>query len=188
MSEKDESNESNKSNKKAIIIKKEVSSMQIRIKVKRVNLVKRKLMSMMLVVVMIIAEISNAMGQEIIVVDGSTKTQVDVTSNGTPLVNIATPNEKGLSHNRYKDFNVDERNLVVNNSKELLGVSKLGGEVIGNQYLMEAGREAKIVLNEVTSNKRSSLGGQIEMHGGKADFILANPNGYANKSPNNLYI
>ncbi|MCX5781288.1 MAG: hemagglutinin repeat-containing protein [Elusimicrobia bacterium] len=113
-----------------------------------------------------------------ITADGQTNTTIDVTSNGTPMVNIAQPNAQGLSHNTYSDFNVDPNNLVINNSNHLTGVSQTGGYVVGNPNLIGK-TEANVVLNEVTSNRISNLNGYIEMYGKAADFILANPNGIA---------
>ncbi|MCX5781095.1 MAG: hemagglutinin repeat-containing protein [Elusimicrobia bacterium] len=113
----------------------------------------------------------------LIAADGTTNTTIDSTSNGTPMVNIAAPNSAGLSHNKYSDFNVDEKNLVLNNSKELTCRTQIGDMIPGNSTLINAGVEAHLILNEVTSNRNSSLRGYIEIAGRKADFVLANPNG-----------
>jgi filamentous hemagglutinin len=136
----------------------------------------KKIVSSFLVLTFIIFQI-NPIFAAGLVADGTTNTVIDVTSNGTPMVNIAAPNDAGLSHNKYSDFNVDDKNLVMNNSKELTGKSQIGDYVAGNQNLINAGREASAILNEVTSNRASSLAGYTEIYGKKADFILANPNG-----------
>ncbi len=39
------------------------------------------------------------------------------------------------------------------------------------------GGEAKVILNEVNATKPSQLKGYIEVAGGKADVIIANPSG-----------
>ena len=52
-----------------------------------------------------------------LVPDGTTNTSVDRAPNGTPLLNIATPNDAGLSHNKFSDYNVLADNLVINNKK-----------------------------------------------------------------------
>ena len=94
--------------------------------------------------------------------------------NKTPVQNIVAPNASGLSHNKLQQFNVDQRNLIINNSR-VNAVSSIGGAVVANPNL--AGGEARIILNEVTSGSRSVLQGNQELLGGRAAYILANPNG-----------
>jgi filamentous hemagglutinin len=136
----------------------------------------RKLVSIILILTFTVFQLSPLFAAAL-VADGTTNTTIDVTSNGTPMVNIATPNSQGLSHNKYSDFNVDDKNMVMNNSKDPVGISKIGDYVPGNTNLINAGREANVILNEVTSNRNSTLSGAIEIYGRPADFILANPNG-----------
>ncbi|WP_273726743.1 hemagglutinin repeat-containing protein [Brucella gallinifaecis] len=96
--------------------------------------------------------------------------------NGVPLVDIVTPNAQGLSHNKYGDFNVGTPGLILNNHNGEFGTSKLGGVTPGNANLKNSG-PASVILNEVTSGSRSSLLGPTEVFGGRADVIIANPNG-----------
>ncbi|WP_428897773.1 filamentous hemagglutinin family N-terminal domain-containing protein [Parelusimicrobium proximum] len=110
--------------------------------------------------------------------DGSTATYTTYsTSNKTPVVNIAVPNGKGVSHNKYSDYNVDRQGLILNNTMQDGLNSVLGGYVEGNPNLIKAGREAKIILNEVTSNKRTSIAGDTEVLGAPAEVVVANANG-----------
>ncbi|CDN87731.1 hemagglutinin repeat-containing protein [Hydrogenophaga intermedia] len=94
--------------------------------------------------------------------------------NGTPVQNIAAPNASGLSHNQFSSFNVGTPGLVINNSA-VNAVSQIGGAVVANPNL--AGGQARLILNEVTSGNRSLLQGAQELLGGRAAYILANPNG-----------
>lgn len=106
----------------------------------------------------------------------SQKTQVTTANNGVPLIQIAAPNARGLSHNQYTDFNVTSQGLILNNAQSAT-TSQLGGAVLANPNLQQAGATANIILNEVTSNNRSRLEGFQEVAGDRADLILANPNG-----------
>ncbi|WP_434159391.1 hemagglutinin repeat-containing protein [Sinorhizobium meliloti] len=101
---------------------------------------------------------------------------VGVAPNGVPLIDIVTPNTRGLSHNKYDRFNVDEPGLILNNYDGEVGKSLLGGVTPGNANLRNSG-PAAVILNEVTSGNRSQLLGPTEIFGGRADVIVANPNG-----------
>jgi filamentous hemagglutinin len=107
--------------------------------------------------------------------DGSTPTGVIQAANGVPVVNIAAPNASGLSHNRFQQFDVDNRGVVLNNSGSVVS-TQLAGFIYGNPNLGN-GQAARLILNEVTSTLPSQLNGAIEVGGRAADVIVANPNG-----------
>ncbi|CNH20707.1 filamentous hemagglutinin outer membrane protein [Yersinia kristensenii] len=92
----------------------------------------------------------------------------------TPVVNIAIPNAAGVSHNRYRDFNVSPKGAVLNNSQVDVN-SKLTGHLAANPHL--TGDSAQLIINEVTSRQPSSLEGMLAVFGPKASVIIANPNG-----------
>uniref|UniRef100_UPI0009D72D3E two-partner secretion domain-containing protein n=1 Tax=Glaesserella parasuis TaxID=738 RepID=UPI0009D72D3E len=96
------------------------------------------------------------------------------TANGLPQVNIQTPNDKGLSHNKYSQFDVAEKGAILNNSRTNTQTQQ-AGLIQGNPYLARG--EAKVILNEVNSNKPSVMKGYVEVAGKKADVIIANPSG-----------
>ncbi|MBY3486396.1 hemagglutinin repeat-containing protein [Rhizobium laguerreae] len=96
--------------------------------------------------------------------------------NGVPLIDIVTPNSQGLSHNKYDNFNVGTPGLILNNYRGEIGNSNLGGVTPGNANLNTSG-PASVILNEVISGTRSALNGAIEVFGGRADVVIANPNG-----------
>lgn len=114
--------------------------------------------------------------QQVVDPAASSSKQSSITQslNGTAVQNIAAPNARGLSHNQFSVFNVDTKGLVINNSS-INAVSQIGGAVVANPNL--AGGEARLILNEVTSGIRSMLQGSQELLGGRAGYILANPNG-----------
>jgi len=101
---------------------------------------------------------------------------INAAPNGVPLVDIAAPNGRGLSHNKYRDFNIGEPGLIWNNHNAEAGISKLGGVVPGNANLRRSG-PAGIILNEVTGGGRSALRGPGEVFGRQAEVIIANPHG-----------
>ncbi|MGO6697898.1 hemagglutinin repeat-containing protein [Rhizobium ruizarguesonis] len=101
---------------------------------------------------------------------------VGAAPNGVPLIDIVTPNAAGLSHNKYDNFNVGTPGLILNNYKGEVGTSNLGGLTPGNPNLNTSG-PASVILNEITSGNRSALNGPTEVFGGRADVVIANPNG-----------
>ena len=101
---------------------------------------------------------------------------VGAAPNGVPLIDIVTPNGAGLSHNKYDNFNVGTQGLILNNFNGEVGTSNLGGVTPGNPNLNHS-NPASVILNEVTSGNRSALNGPTEVFGGRADVVIANPNG-----------
>ncbi|SFX66479.1 hemagglutinin repeat-containing protein [Marinospirillum alkaliphilum] len=107
--------------------------------------------------------------------DASKRPTVFETGNGVPLVNIRAPGSSGVSHNVYKQFDVDQRGAILNNSSDH-SQTQLGGWVQGNDWLQN-NQSARIILNEVNSNQASRLNGYMEVAGHRAQVIVANPSG-----------
>ena len=102
-------------------------------------------------------------------------TQLTQAGNGVPVVNIAKPTAKGLSHNKFTDYNVQQQGLILNNSTEKYTPTQLGGIIMGNTQLQ--GQSARLIINEVTGGQASQLKGYTEVAGQQAHVVVANPHG-----------
>ena len=89
--------------------------------------------------------------------------------------NIATP-VAGLSTNSVGDFDVNSDGTILNNSATS-GTATLGGTAVTANSNIPAGGEASLILLQVTGTSGSDLDGTIEVFGGEAGLIIANPNG-----------
>jgi filamentous hemagglutinin len=115
-----------------------------------------------------------------IVADGqlapAQRPEVINTQNGLPQVNINAPNQAGISHNQYQQFDVDKQGAILNNSAVMTS-TQLAGYIQGNAKLDPNAAPAKVIINEVNSNNPSQLRGFLEVAGGKAQVVVANPSG-----------
>ena len=115
-----------------------------------------------------------ALANPVVPAQGALGPKTEEARNGMIVVNINTPNGKGLSHNQYDAFNVDEKGLILNNANRPVN-TELAGYIMGNPNLV--GPTANTILNEVTGTGSTSMNGALEVAGNKAHVIIANPNG-----------
>jgi len=110
------------------------------------------------------------------IITQSPETRLNITPTGTPIVEITAPDDRGTSHNVFQRFNVFEEGLILNNSAEI-DQSLLGGQLLANPNLIPSGREADLIIAEVTGGNRSNLRGPLEVFGQQAGVLIANPAG-----------
>ena len=115
-----------------------------------------------------------ALANPVVPAQGALGPKTEEARNGMTVVNINTPNDKGLSHNQYDAFNVDNKGLILNNANRPVN-TELAGYIMGNPNLV--GPTANTILNEVTGTGATSMNGALEVAGNKAHVIIANPNG-----------
>ena len=108
--------------------------------------------------------------------NSSFKATVEKAPNNVPVVNIVKPNDKGLSHNKFSDYNVNKEGVILNNSNQKEVNTQLAGYIYGNKNLA-GGSTASTILNEVTSRNKTELKGFTEVAGDKAKIVIANQNG-----------
>ena len=81
-----------------------------------------------------------------------------------------------MSSNSVGDFDVNSDGTILNNSATS-GTATLGGTAVTGNSNIPAGGEASLILFQVTGSGGSDLDGTIEVFGGEAGLIIANPNG-----------
>ena len=91
----------------------------------------------------------------IIVNQTSADTTRVVTQNNQTTIDIAPVNNHGVSYNSYNSFNVDKNGVTFNNQTAGAG----------------------LIINEVVTDQKSHLNGNMHVDGPKAHLIIANPNG-----------
>ena len=64
--------------------------------------------------------------------DHASETGLYSAQNGVPVIELAKPSSSGLSHNRFLDYSVDSKGLILNNSLQD-DVSQLGGLLSKNR-------------------------------------------------------
>ena len=99
---------------------------------------------------------------------------VQETANQIPLINITAPTNKGVSMNKYEQFNVEKQGAILNNSY-VTSKTELAGYVQGNSNIVNG--TAKVIVNQVTSGTPTSMNGYLEVAGQRASVVVANPNG-----------
>ena len=111
-------------------------------------------------------------GSGIIVVgpDDGVRSHVDAAANGTPVINIATPDGNGVSHDVYDEFSVGD--AIINNSANSVQTG-LGGFIEGNANLTP-GEEAELWIGEVIGGSETQLTGILEVAGEDMEVVLAN--------------
>jgi filamentous hemagglutinin family protein len=90
------------------------------------------------------------------------------------VVMIAAPNQHGVSHNHYQQFDVGKNGVILANNINKTSLHQ--AEITANPNLKNHA-PAQLIINEVSGNQRSYLQGLLAVAGTKADVVIANPNG-----------
>ncbi|EMO4161644.1 filamentous hemagglutinin N-terminal domain-containing protein [Morganella morganii] len=95
-------------------------------------------------------------GDKIRVASPEAETSLFKDKSGNPVMVINSPDNRGISHNIFTDYNVGKRGLVIHNNEN-----------------------AKTIINEVIGENKTRLFGNTSVAGGKANLVIVNPNGVA---------
>ena len=139
----------------------------------------RKLVRKSISLVLLLLMFSNiVLGDQLIRLKNGETARVTNAPNGTPMIELANPNQRGISVNNFESLSVDERNLILNNISKTDGSiyrSELGGLITPNGNY--TGDPARAVLIRV-SNDPSVINGFIEAASVKnMDFFFSNERG-----------
>ncbi|WP_224046036.1 YopT-type cysteine protease domain-containing protein [Pasteurella canis] len=104
------------------------------------------------------------------------RTKLYQTENKVIVIDIATPNDKGISNNRFEKFNIPNGAVFNNNGTTSEAKSKLVGYIRYNKNIKEK-KEADVILSQVTGTQESKIVGALEVLGKEADIVIANQNG-----------
>jgi len=144
---------------------------------------RNRILRRVITVIFLLLHTLEIFGANLVVDPNSTyNTKIDESRNGVPIVNISTPNDRGVSINQFKEYNVDEKGQILNNADNV-GRSYLGGLINANPNLAP-NQAANLIILQVNGSNRSQIEGYLEaLSRQKVDVILANENGlYINNS------
>ena len=144
---------------------------------------RNRILKRVITVIFLLLHTLEIFGANLVVDPNSTyNTKIDESRNGVPIVNISTPNDRGVSINQFKEYNVDEKGQILNNADNV-GRSYLGGLINANPNLAP-NQAANLIILQVNGSNRSQIEGYLEaLSRQKVDVILANENGlYINNS------
>ena len=137
------------------------------------NKIVRKLVAFMLLIAMNI----NMFGTNLMLDPNSQhNTKLDTSANGTPIINISTPNNRGVSINEFLEYNVGHEGQVLNNADNM-GRSHIAGMINANPNL-GPNQAANLIILQVNGANRSQIEGYIEaLSRNRVDVVLSNENG-----------
>ena len=137
------------------------------------NKIVRKLVAFMLLIAMNI----NMFGTNLMLDPNSQhNTKLDTSANGTPIINISTPNSRGVSINEFLEYNVGHEGQVLNNADNM-GRSHIAGMINANPNL-GPNQAANLIILQVNGANRSQIEGYIEaLSRNRVDVVLSNENG-----------
>lgn len=95
-------------------------------------------------------------GDKIRVASPEVQTSVHINQSDEPVLTINSPDNRGISHNVFTDYNVGKKGLIIHNKEN-----------------------ANTIINEVIGENKTRLFGNTFVADGKASLVIVNPNGVA---------
>lgn len=140
-------------------------------------MVKNKILKKIITTVFLITYTTEIFANTLILNPNSKhNTKLDKSETGVPIVNISTPNNRGISVNEFLEYNVGKEGQVLNNADNV-GRSHLAGLINSNPNLGPH-QAANLIVLQVSGSNRSQIEGYLEaLSRKKVNVILSNENG-----------
>lgn len=106
----------------------------------------------------------------------SQNTTIEKAKNGSTIINVNTPNNKGISVNDFENFQTKD-GVIFNNSNSRFNMSQIAGMINANPNI--TGEQARLILNRVGGNNRVEIENYLEVVSkNKTDMIMSSQNGF----------
>ncbi|MBQ3438035.1 MAG: filamentous hemagglutinin N-terminal domain-containing protein, partial [Fusobacterium sp.] len=138
---------------------------------------KNKLLKKVITIVFLVIHTTEIFASNLILDPNSRhNTKLDNSNTGVPIVNVSTPNNRGISVNEFLEYNIGKEGQVLNNADNV-GRSHLAGLINANPNL-GPNQAANLIVLQVNGSNRSQIEGYLEaLSREKVNVIMSNENG-----------